>query len=228
MMSDALSASTVLVFTRTTAYRHESIPAGAAALTEIAAEFGLTVHATEDPEVFRAPSLARCAAVVFLSTSGDVLDPDGKAALETYMNEGGAFLGIHSAACTEYDWPYFGDLVGARFARHPPLQKGVVSIEDRDHPATADLPERWEVADEWYDFRANPRSAVHVLASVDESTYSDGGMGADHPIAWYHNVGRGRSFYTALGHASEAYGDPLFLGHLRGALSWLLTGCEVR
>lgn len=222
------TSTTLLVFTRTTAYRHASIPAGVAALTGIAAPLGLSVHATEDPDVFRKPTLTRCAAVVFLSTSGDVLDPTGKAALETYVTEGGRFLGIHSAACTEYDWPFFGDLVGARFSRHPPLQKAVLCIEGRDHPATADLPERWEVTDEWYDFRTNPRSAVHVLASVDENTYTGGGMGADHPIAWCHSVGRGRSFYTALGHASEAFDDPLFLGHLQGALSWLVTVPELR
>jgi type 1 glutamine amidotransferase len=217
-------ASTVLVFTRTTAYRHASIPAGRAALTRIAAGLGLTAHATEDPDVFRGPSLARCAAVVFLSTSGDVLDPAGQAALEGYVGEGGAFLGIHSAACTEYDWPFFGELVGARFARHPAFQAAVLGIEDQGHPATAHLPKQWELSDEWYDFRANPRGGVHVLASVDESTYVDGGMGADHPIAWWHQVGRGRSFYTALGHASEAFDDPLFLGHLQGALSWLVAG----
>jgi hypothetical protein len=221
--STAPPASTVLIFTRTTAYRHASIPAGATALTRIATSLGLTAQATEAPDVFREPTLARCAAVVFLSTSGDVLDPPGRAALEGYVNEGGAFLGIHSAACTEYDWPFFGELIGARFARHPAFQRAVLGVEDSGHPATAHLPKQWELTDEWYDFRANPRGGVHVLTSVDENTYMDGRMGADHPIAWYHRVGRGRSFYTALGHASKAFDDPLFLGHLQGALSWLVA-----
>jgi uncharacterized protein len=221
--ADGPPPTTVLIFTRTTAYRHASIPAGVAALAEIAAGLGLAAQETADPEAFREPSLAGCAAVVFLSTSGTVLDPAGRTALEAYVRRGGGFLGVHSAACTEYDWPFFGELVGARFARHPPLQRAVIHVEDRDHPATARLPARWEADDEWYDFRANPRGSVRVLATVDERTYTDDGMGADHPVAWCHRVGRGRSFYTSLGHAGEAFGDPLFLGHLRGALGWLVA-----
>jgi hypothetical protein len=211
----------VLVYTRTTGYRHDSIPAGAEALAELAGKSGLRAEHTEDPGAFRTGSLRDCAAVVFLSTSGEVLDPEGREALAGYVAAGGGYLGVHGACTTEYDWPYYGELVGARFAGHPPLQPGVVGVEDHAHPATAHLPARWEWTDEWYEFRANPRGAVRVLASADESTYEGGGMGADHPLVWCHEPGGGRAFYTALGHAAEAYRDELFRDHLRGALEWV-------
>lgn len=133
----------------------------------------------------------------------------------------GGFLGVHSAACTEYDWPYYGELLGARFAGHPAFQPGTVLVENRNHPATAHLPERWEWSDEWYDFRTGPRRpGVRVLATVDETGYEGGGMGADHPLVWCGDSGAGRSFYTALGHADEAYSDPAFRRHLLGGLRW--------
>ncbi|MFJ9025990.1 ThuA domain-containing protein [Streptomyces sp. NPDC102259] len=214
------SLSNVLVYTRTTGYSHDSIPAGRAALCELGAEHGFAVEASENPSVFTDASLAGRSAVVFLSTSGDVLTPGGRAALRRFISAGGGFMGIHSAACTEYDWPYFGGLLGARFAGHPAFQPGTVIVEDRTHPAMAHLPQRWEWNDEWYDFRANPRPGVHVLATVDEADYEGGGMGVDHPLVWSKEFGGGRSFYTALGHADAAYTDPAFRGHLLGGLRW--------
>ncbi|MFE0464908.1 ThuA domain-containing protein [Kitasatospora sp. NPDC058965] len=226
-MPQARSLSDVLVFTRTTGYRHDSIPAAITALRELGQEQGFTLEASEDPSVFTDASLAGRSAVVFLSTSGEVLAPDGKAALRRWVSAGGGFMGVHSAACTEYDWPYYGDLLGARFAGHPDFQPGTVVVEDRTHPATAHLPARWEWHDEWYDFRANPRPGVHVLATVDESGYEGGGMGADHPLVWWRTSGNGRSFYTALGHAEVAYADPVFRRHLLGGLRWT-AGAAVR
>ncbi|AXI76376.1 ThuA domain-containing protein [Peterkaempfera bronchialis] len=223
--SDALSA--VLVFTRTTDYRHDSIPAGVAALRELGDAHGFAVEASEDPAVFTDAALAGRSAVVFLSTSGEVLDPAGREALRRYLASGGGFMGVHSASCTEEDWPWFGGLLGARFARHPEPQPAVVTVEDRTHPATAHLPHQWRWSDEWYDFRTNPRPDVHVLASVDESGYRGGGMGADHPLVWCHPHGGGRAFYTALGHAAEAYADPDFRRHLLGGLTWA-AGADAR
>lgn len=210
----------LLLYSRTTAYRHDSIPAAVAA---VRAPGDFAVDATEDPAAFERP-LDPYAAVVFLSTSGDVLTPAGRERLAAYVDGGGGFAGVHAAACTEYDWPYYGELLGARFARHPEIQPGRVVIEDADHPATRPLPEDWETTDEWYDFRANPRDAVgvRVLARADEASYEGGGMGEDHPLIWCRTQGEGggRVFYTALGHASEAYEDPDFLAHLRGGLRW--------
>jgi type 1 glutamine amidotransferase len=209
------SSARVLVYSRTTGYRHDSIPAGVAAVRTL----GFAVDATEDPAAFEGP-LDAYAAVVFLSTSGDVLTDAGKDRLRAYVEDGGGFVGVHAAACTEYDWPYYGELLGARFSRHPAYQPGKAVIEDRDHPATRHLPNVWEFTDEWYDFRANPRGAVRVLATADESSYEGGEMGEDHPLVWCKEQGAGRVFYTALGHAAEAYEDPEFLEHLRGGISW--------
>ncbi|MCG5212833.1 ThuA domain-containing protein [Streptosporangium sp. KLBMP 9127] len=205
----------VLVFTRTTAYRHDSIPDGVAALTRLGAEHGFTVEAGEttlDPD--------GCAAVVFLSTSGDILTPESRDTLRAYVAAGGGFVGIHSAACTEYGWPAYGDLLGARFAGHPELQPGLITVEDHDHPATAHLGATWRLTDEWYDFRANPRGSVRVLASADESSYDGGSMGGDHPLVWCREYGEGRSFYTALGHTAEIYRDPDFCRHLLGGIAY--------
>lgn len=211
----------LLVYTRTTGYRHASIPAGVRALSGMA---GYCVDATEDPAAFREPALRDYAAIVFLSTSGDVLDDAGREALTGYMTAGGAWLGIHAASTTEYGWPWFGDLVGARFDQHPPVQAGAITVEDKSHPATEHLDTTWIRRDEWYAFHDNPRPCVHVLLTVDETSYEGGTMGADHPIAWCHARLGGRSFYTALGHTDESFAEPDFLRHLAGALSWLTSG----
>ncbi|MEU3981013.1 ThuA domain-containing protein [Streptomyces sp. NPDC026672] len=207
----------LLVYSRTTDYRHDSIPDAVAAVRSLD---GYAVDATEDPAALEAP-LDGYAAVVFLSTSGEVLTPAGRERLAGYVESGGGFAGVHAAACTEYGWPYFGTLLGARFDSHPPFQPGRAVVEDPDHPATRHLPAVWEVSDEWYDFRTNPRGAVRVLVRADESSYEGGGMGEDHPLAWCHGHGAGRVFYTALGHASDAYRDQRFLAHLRGGIDWV-------
>ena len=206
----------VLVYTRTTAYRHDSIPDAVAAVRSLE---GFAVDHTEEPAALEA-ALDGYAAVVFLSTSGEVLTPAGRERLAGYVGSGGGFVGVHAAACTEYDWPYYGELLGARFDRHPAYQPGKAVVEDHDHPATRHLPAVWDFTDEWYDFRSNPRGRVRVLATADESSYEGGGMGADHPLVWCREEGAGRVFYTALGHASEAYQDPDFLAHLHGGLAW--------
>jgi type 1 glutamine amidotransferase len=209
----------VLVYTRTTGYRHDSIPDAVAAVRALGAAHGFDTDVTEDPGAFESP-LDAYAAVVFLSTSGEVLTEPGRAGLMAYMRDGGGFAGVHAAACTEDDWPYYGELLGARFARHPDLQPGRAVVEDRGHPATGHLPAVWEFTDEWYDFQASPRGSVRVLASADESSYEGGGMGEDHPLVWCREQGAGRVFYTALGHAREAYEDPAFRAHLLGGIRW--------
>jgi type 1 glutamine amidotransferase len=210
----------VLVFTRTTGFRHDSIPDGIAAIEALGAERGFAVAGTEDASRFTDRELARYRAVVFLNTTGDVLDDAGKAAFERYIRAGGGFVGVHSASDTEYHWQWYGRLVGAYFASHPAVQRATVRIADPDSPATEGLPAIWRRTDEWYNFRTNPRGAVHVLATLDESSYEGGTMGADHPIAWCREIDGGRGWYTAMGHTAESYGEPLFRLHL-------LTGIEV-
>jgi len=212
----------VLLFSRTAGFRHDSIPAAVSALMDLQASGGYVAEVTEDPAQFTADNLARFQVVVFLLTTGDVLDDTQQAAFEAWVAAGGGYMGVHSAADTEYDWPLYVQLVGAYFLSHPAIQQASVVIEAATHPATAGIASPWARTDEWYNFRTNPRPNVTVLATVDESSYSGGAMGPDHPIAWSHDTGGGgRAFYTAMGHTSESYADPTFLGHLRGGLRWV-------
>jgi len=208
----------VLVFSKTSAFHHDSIPQGIAAIKALGAENGFAVDSTEDAARFTVAELARYKVVVFLCTTGDILDTDQKAAFERYIRSGGGFVGIHSASDTEYQWAWYGRLVGAYFASHPQIQRATVRIEDRCHASTEGVPAIWERTDEWYNFRSNPRGAVHVLATLDEATYSGGKMGVDHPIAWCQEIEGGRSWYTAMGHTSESYAEPLYRLHLLGGI----------
>lgn len=215
----------MLAFSRTTGFRHDSIPAAIELLRRLGAENGFDFIATEDPTTFTDAGLAPFRVVVFLLTTGTVLDADQRAAFERYVGRGGGFVGVHSAADTEYDWPWYGDLLGARFRTHPAIQQATINVEDPTHPSTAHLPAQWVRTDEWYDFRSNPRASVHVLLTVSEATYNGGGMGADHPIAWCHEFGGGRSWYTALGHATASYAsDEAFATHLLGGIEWSSGG----
>jgi type 1 glutamine amidotransferase len=210
----------VLVFSKTTGFRHDSIPAGIAALRSLGRANGFSVSATEDAARFTSKRLRRFEAVVFLNTTGDVLAPRQQAAFRSYIHHGGGWVGIHSAADTEYDWPFYGSLLGAYFQSHPAIQPAAIDVADRSHPSTKRVPARWMRTDEWYNFAADPRGRVHVLATLDESTYSGGTMGADHPIAWCHPFKGGRAWYTAGGHTIESYSEPAFRRHLLGGILW--------
>ena len=210
----------VLVFSATEGFRHDSIPAGVAAVRSLGAAHGFAVDATEDPSAFTDRRLRRYAAVMFLSTTGDVLDAAQQAAFRRYVRRGGGFAGVHAAADTEAGWAWYGGLVGARFLRHPAVQRATIRVTDRRHPSTRRLPRRWTRTDEWYDFRAQPRRGVRVLARLDESSYSGGTMGARHPIAWCRRVAGGRSWYTGLGHTTASWREPRFRGHVLGGIWW--------
>ncbi|VAX40070.1 Cytochrome c551/c552 [hydrothermal vent metagenome] len=210
----------VLIYSRTVGFRHASIPDGIAALQALGTAHGFLVVATEDPAHFTDETLDQYAVVVFLSTTGDILNDDQQGAFERFIAKGRGFVGIHAAADTEYDWPWYGKLVGGYFKSHPPVQPADLLVIDRDHPATAHLDEVWHRTDEWYNYRQNPRGRVRVLIELDESTYKNGGMGDDHPIAWCHEFGGGRAFYTGGGHTSESFTEPEFLAHLLGAIRW--------
>jgi len=210
----------LVVYTRTLGFRHDSIPAAVAAVRDLAAHEGLSVLASEDPAAFTTERLRGVKAVVFLETTGEVLDPAGQAALQAYLRGGGGFLGVHSAADTGHAWPWYLDMLGAEFVDHPAIQSAALVRQDAAHPATASVPARWTRTDEWYNFRASPRGRVHVLLSIDESTYQGGTMGSDHPMAWCHEFEGGRSAYTELGHTTESWSEPLFLEHVRGLLRW--------
>jgi type 1 glutamine amidotransferase len=210
----------VLVFSKTAGFRHHSIPAGIAAIRSLGRANGFSVTATENAKDFTRKGLSRFDAVVFLSTTGDVLAQRQQRAFRSYIRQGGGWVGIHSAADTEYDWPFYGRLLGAYFQSHSAIQPAAIDVSDRSHPSTNRLPARWMRTDEWYNFAADPRGRVHVLATLDESTYSGGTMGADHPIAWCHPFKGGRAWYTAGGHTTKSYAEPAFRRHLLGGILW--------
>ncbi len=207
----------VLVFTRTTGWHHDSIPTAIAALQRLGAQEGLAVDHSEDASDFNDKNLQRYRAVVFANTTGDVLDATQQAAMESFVRAGGGYMGVHSAADTEYDWPWYGQLVGAWFKGHPPGLQTTKVVFERDGVPTASA---WTVTDEIYNYRSNPRSMVQVTATVDERDYQGGTMGADHPIAWCHSYDGGRAWYTGLGHEIKLYADPQFEAQLKRGLRY--------
>jgi type 1 glutamine amidotransferase len=212
----------VLAFTKTTGYRHGSIADALTAVEKLGAANGFAVDRGEDARVFNDANLARYKVVMFLLTTGDVLDADEQLAMERFIRAGGGFVGVHSAVDTEYDWPWYGGLLGAYFTSHPAIQQATINVTDGTDPSTAGLPRVWVRTDEWYNFRTNPRPNVNVLATIDETTYDPGpdAMGSDHPIAWSHAYDGGRAWYTAGGHTFEAWYEPLFLTHVLGGIKW--------
>jgi cytochrome c len=203
----------ILVFYKTSGFYHQSIPTGRAAIAKLGQENNIQVDTTKDDRYFVQDSLQHYAAVVFLSTTMNVLNGDQQTAFEKYIQAGGGFVGIHAAADTEYDWPWYNKLVGAYFLSHPRIQKAVIDVTDKTHQATSFLPEKWERTDEWYNYKSiNPD--IKVLAKLDESSYQGGANGGNHPIIWYHEFDGGRAFYTGLGHTNESFSEPLFLRHL--------------
>lgn len=208
----------ILIFSKTTGFRHESIPVAVAATQRLALQQALAADLSEDASVFSPARLQRYRAVVFVNTTGDILDADQQRALEAFVRAGGGFMGVHSAADTEYDWPWYGRLLGAWFHSHPPgLQATRVRFE---HDGIAANGRQWRVTDEIYNYRDNPRPHVRVIATLDESDYAGGTMGQDHPIAWCHGFDGGRAWYTGLGHDAGLYSDPVFLRHLARGLRY--------
>jgi cytochrome c len=216
----------VLAFSKTAAFRHNAIPQALTALQELGAANNFTVDASEDSAVFTDANLANYAAVVFLMTSGDVLNDTQQAAFERYIEAGGGYVGVHSASDTEYTWPWYGQLVGAYFQRHPPtFREATMIVEDQTHPSTAHLGATWVRSDEWYTFQSNPRAEVHVLLALDESSYLDPQEDAiyimgDHPIAWCHNFAGGRSWYSGLSHSGNAFATNQMRQHLLGGVQY--------
>lgn len=214
----------VLVFSKTKGWKHTSIPFGIAAIQKLGRENNFRVDTTKNAAYFNDDSLKHYQAVIWLSTTGNVLNQVQQAAFERYIQAGGGYLGIHAAADTEYDWPWYNKLAGGYFASHPSnsnVRKATVDVIDKTHPSTNMLPDHWERTDEWYNYRSL-YSDLHVLANLDENTYDGGTNGANHPIAWYHEFDGGRAYYTGGGHEDSSFSEPLFVQHLLGALNWVM------
>jgi type 1 glutamine amidotransferase len=212
----------ILVFSKTAGYRHACIPAGIATLRQICRENGMVMDTTEDASAFTEENLRRYAAVVFLNTTGDVLNPAQETDFERYIQAGGGYVGIHAATDTEYGWSWYGGLAGAYFSSHPAIQEARVQVCDHRHHATKHLPDSlWIRSDEWYNFK-NVNPNLNILLKLDESSYEGGTMQGNHPLAWYHEYDGGRAFYTAMGHTEASYEEPLFRQHLLGGLLYAI------
>lgn len=211
----------VLIFSKTAGYHHSSIPDGKEAIRKIGEENNFTVDTTTDSTLFTDRNLKQYAAVIFLNTTGNLFDTFQKGALVKYMRNGGGFVGVHAATDAEYGWPWYGKMVGGYFESHPKQQQAKLNVIDDTHPSTKGLPKEWIRFDEWYNFK-NLNKDVHVLITIDETSYTGGKNGAFHPMAWWQDFEGGRMFYTELGHTEASYKEPLYLKHLTGGILYAI------
>ncbi|PRX57067.1 ThuA domain-containing protein [Flagellimonas meridianipacifica] len=214
----------VLAFTKTTGYRHKSIEKGVHTLRQLGRKNNFIVLQTETSEDFNAQNLKNYKLVVFLSTTQDVLNNQQQRVFENYIKSGGSFLGIHAAADTEYDWAWYGKLVGGYFESHPNdpnVRSAKIDVLSKEHASTAHLDDSWSRNDEWYNYK-NINPNISVLLNLDETSYEGGTNGENHPIAWYHEFDGGRAYYTGGGHTEESFDEPDFRQHLLGAILWCL------
>ena len=211
----------ILVFTKTEGFYHSSILAGVQAIQRLGQEKSVSVDTTSDAEFFSLRNLKKYDAVVFLNTTGDVLNDRQQDSFQRYISRGGGFVGIHAAADTEYDWPWYNQLVGAYFLSHPQQQQARLFVRDSLHPATRHLSTVWPRWDEWYNYKSI-QPHIKVLIALDESSYIGGTNGSFHPISWCHEFNGGRAFYTGLGHTDASYTDPIFLQHLWGGITYAM------
>lgn len=215
----------VLVFSLTKGFHHNSIVQGNAFFMAAGKANGFDVDTTTDASVFTKENLSKYAAVVWLNTTGDVLNEQQQAAFESYIRSGGNYAGIHAASDTEFDWPWYNSLVGGYFASHPGpknVQDGKVIKLDKQFSAVSHLPDSFYHKDEFYDFKSLKSDSLHFLLRIDESSYQQGKMGAFHPMSWYHYFDGGRAFYSAFGHTAESFGDPLISEHFLRGLLWAM------
>jgi uncharacterized protein len=208
-----------LMLTATAGFRHDSIPTAISVVTALAARSGdFTVTATENLSDVTAARLATVDVLMFVLTSGELaFSEEQKRAIADFVSAGGGFIGVHSASDTLYEWPDYGRLVGAYFKEHPWTQFATVTVEDRTHPTTSSLGDRFSLTEEFYTFQQNPRLSVHVLLSLDPTSV---GAAGDFPLAWTQSIGRGRSYYNALGHLSETWNDVRFQTQIAAAIRW--------
>lgn len=221
-----------LLFTKTAGWHHKSLNAGVSAIQNLAKMHHFSVDWHEDPSHFNDEYLSDIDVVIFLSTTGDILNTTHQNALQKFVRSGKGFVGIHSASDTELTWPWFGQLIGHRFKIHPVIQTAKITPINTHFPGMSFFHKEQLWTDEWYEFSSNHNNKLTYLLTVDESTYdptanwghiSGNGMGDFHPIAWYQEFDGGRSFYTALGHMPATYSNPQFLNHIYGGIYWAAT-----
>ncbi len=216
----------VLVFSKTAGFRHASIPGIIKVIQKLGDRNNFNVKITENSKAFTEENLSQFDVVVFNNTTQDILNDAQQTAFEHFIQGGRGYVGIHAASDTEYDWEWYGGLIGgAWFKSHPERQEAVINIEDDEHPSTKMLPEKWKLFDEWYNYQSSPREKVKVLASLDETSYKGGDMD-DHPIIWCHEYDGGRAWYTGVGHTDETVSNPYFAEHLLEGIKWAAGVCN--
>jgi uncharacterized protein len=227
----------ILVFSKTTGFRHgESIEASKIVFDKLAKENNWFVYQTEEGGVFNAEQLSKFSTVIFNNSTGRVLNDEQQKALEQYVENGGNLIGIHGAGDNSHHWDwYVRNLLGAEFSHHPlnpQFQKADVLLDtDADSLLTKNIPKTWSQTDEWYIFLKNPREAgFKVQFTIDgDKIIPNGnmpllasdknfGMGKDHPVAWTKQIGKGRTFYTSMGHEASAWQNPNFVQLIQNAI----------
>ncbi|MBE9462157.1 ThuA domain-containing protein [Dyadobacter subterraneus] len=226
---EKFSGADIVIFSKTNGYRHKSIGAGIMSITSEAYKRGWSTYVTEDAAFFSRSNLASVKVVVFLNTTGSILKDDQKRVFENYIESGGGYAGIHSAADCEHHWIWYTSLLGTRFKSHTLIPSQITSAEiiteEKNHLATKHLPARWYKKDEWYNFKdvIRNRANIQILLSLNESSYRSiwpQNMKGDHPICWTNLIGKGRMFYSAIGHTSQTFEDKYSLEHIMGGIQW--------
>ena len=231
----------VLYLTHSAGFKHEVLPLSQKILKEIGERtHAFEVTATDDCSLLSREGLKKYDAVVFYTTGELPISDEQKAAFLDFIKSGKGFVGIHSATDTFYKWPEYGELIGGYFDQHPWHQEVTINIEDQRHPATQDInihqqrhgtvvrsEKNFKITDEIYQFKDFSRSRVHVLLSLDVNSVDLNKPAVhrtdkDFAIAWWRKYGKGRVFYTALGHRPEVWQDERFQQHLIGAVRWAM------
>jgi type 1 glutamine amidotransferase len=222
-----------LLVTTTNGWHHESVHAGVLAIQELGVRNFFDVVYFDNPAGFTDKYLSQFQVVIFLNTTGDIFDTAQQKVMERFIQSGKGFVGIHSASDTEYDWEWYTKLVGRMFYIHPPVQTAKLKILDNKFPGLQGFADGRLWTDEEYQFGPEKVTDLHYILGVDETTYNPKvdwgakkgeGMGAMHPLAWYHEYDGGRSFYTALGHLPISFSDPAFLNHIYAGILYAATG----
>lgn len=219
--NSAIARSKVLIFSKTAGFHHKSIAPGIIAIQVLGKHNGFDTDTTTDAAKFTYRNLKNYDAVIFLNTTGDVLNDAQQVEFQRYIRAGKGFVGIHAATDTEFDWPWYGQLAGAYFSDHPKVQQAVLQVVEPANVFTRHLPAKWSKTDEWYNFKWIS-DKLHVVLTVDETSYTGGKNNPNHPISWYQEFEGGRAFTTALGHTDESYSDPLFMQHLLAGIQYAM------
>lgn len=216
-----------LYLTRSAGFKHDVLPLSEQILKQIAERSGIEVTATEDCSLVSREGLKPYEAIVFYTTGELPMSDEQKAALIDFVKSGKGFVGIHSATDTFYNWAEYGEMIGGYFDGHPWHQEVTIKVEDRQHPATLHLGSSFKITDEIYQFKDFSRERVRVLMSLDTGSVDLTKPGVhradkDFATAWWRSFGRGRVFYTALGHRPEVWQDERFQRHLLEGLRWAM------